>query len=131
MKRPTPTVPVSWGELIDKITILEIKAERFASDPRRLNVENELSHIRALADDALAADTWLCERKAALRTVNEALWNIEDQIRDKESASAFDSTFIELARSVYKKNDERARIKKEINVHMASEIVEEKSYKDY
>jgi len=131
MKRPTPTVPVSWGELIDKITILEIKAERFEGDPRRQNVVNELGHIRALAVDALAEDSWLCERKAALRTVNEALWEIEDQIRAKESAAAFDAAFIALARAVYKRNDERARIKKEINVHMASEIVEEKSYKDY
>jgi hypothetical protein len=130
MTRPTPKIPVSWGELIDKITILEIKADRLEAGARE-NVLRELKLIGEPAEDATTSDVWLAEHKRALRDVNEALWEIEDRIREKDRAGDFDQGFIDLARAVYKHNDERARIKRQINVHMASEIVEEKSYKDY
>jgi hypothetical protein len=130
-KSPPPSVPISWGELVDKITILEIKAERIEAAPARQNVETELGLIRAIADRALATDAWLRERKEALKHVNEKLWEIEDNIRAKEAARIFDETFIALARSVYIENDERARIKREISIHLSSGIVEEKSYKKY
>jgi hypothetical protein len=131
MSHPTPKVPVSWGELVDKLTILEIKQERLTAEAARRNVARELALIGVLADKALAGDNWLRDRKAALKSVNETLWEIEDRIREKEAAGEFDEVFIELARSVYKRNDERARIKKDINAHLASEIVEEKSYREY
>jgi hypothetical protein len=127
----TPNVPISWGELIDKITILEIKNERIESDRARENVVKELDLIRRIADPALSSDDWLRERMDALKRVNETLWEVEDDIRAKEAAGTFDQTFVELARTVYKENDERARIKKEISVHMSSGIVEEKSYRKY
>jgi len=127
----TPSVPVSWGELIDKLTILEIKADRIEGASARKNVLAELDLLRGIAGPALSADALLAERKGALKQVNETLWEIEDNIRAKEKSGAFDAEFIELARSVYKRNDERARLKKQINVHTASEIVEEKSYRDY
>jgi hypothetical protein len=129
--RPVPHIPVSWGELIDKMTILEIKAERIEAESARANSLKELGLIRAFAEDALASDETLAEQKRALKDVNETLWDIEDRIRDKEREGKFDAEFIALARSVYKSNDERARIKKTINLHLVSEIVEEKSYKEY
>ena len=131
MKHATPKVPVSWGELLDKLTILEIKCERLTDKVQLQNVGKELALIRGLADEALAGDASLADKKAALKRVNESLWEIEDRIREKEAAGEFDGAFIELARSVYKRNDERARIKKDINTHLASEIVEEKSYRQY
>src|SRR5580693_7043052 len=129
--RTIPHVPVSWGELIDKITILEIKIERIRSDGAKQNVEKELGGLRDVAHAALSSDSLLASRKDELKRVNEALWDIEDRIRAKEKAADFDHEFVEIARSVYKRNDERARIKRLINVHMASEIVEEKSYQEY
>jgi hypothetical protein len=125
-----PKVMVSWGELIDKITILEIKSARITNDTALRNVRHEL---RALSDEAVVtlSDPEVANLKARLRAVNEALWNIEDSIRELESRSQFDEQFIELARSVYKRNDERARIKREINDWLKSEIVEEKSYAPY
>ena len=124
-------VPVSFGELLDKIAILQIKSERM-SDPAKLaNVRKELAALEStwMAHAASSAD--IARLRAALKAVNERLWVIEDDIRIKEKAQAFDDEFIRLARAVYFENDERARIKKEINLALGSAYVEEKSYQDY
>jgi hypothetical protein len=124
-------VPVSYGELIDKITILEIKARQI-SDPAKLaNVRNELDLLNATWANDAASQTDIGDERARLLAVNEALWDIEDRIRLKERAQAFDAEFIELARSVYFRNDERAAVKREINLKLGSQLVEEKSYQDY
>lgn len=128
-------VPVSFGELLDKIAILQIKAERI-TDPAKLgNVRNELSALESvwLAHPAASSDAGLgiAELRQQLKAVNERLWDIEDDIRLKEKAQAFDEEFVRLARSVYFENDERARIKKAINLALGSAYVEEKSYQDY
>jgi hypothetical protein len=124
----SPLVPVSWGELLDKISILEIKAERIAAQPARANVERELALLTSVAA-RLGDNPGLAGWKRDLRQVNEALWDIEDSIREKEAASRFDQEFIELARAVYRTNDRRARIKREINLSLGSQLIEEKSYK--
>ena len=124
-------VPISPGELIDKITILEIKSARM-TDPAKLhNVRTELSLLNATwqASPYAAADIGV--EWTGLRDVNGQLWDIEDRIRDKERAAAFDREFIELARAVYVTNDERAALKKRINTKLGSTIVEEKSYAEY
>ena len=124
-------VPVSYGELLDKIAILQIKSERI-SDPAKLaNVRRELSALEQtwMAHPAAVQD--IAKLRADLKAVNERLWVIEDDIRDKERAQAFDEGFVRLARSVYFQNDERARIKREINTALGSTYVEEKSYADY
>lgn len=124
-------VPVSFGELLDKIAILQIKSERM-SDPAKLaNVRNELEALEKtwLAHPAAGKD--IAELRAQLKAVNERLWEIEDDIRLKEKAQAFDAGFVKLARSVYFENDIRARIKKDINLALGSAYVEEKSYQDY
>ena len=124
-------VPVSFGELLDKIAILQIKSERM-SDPAKLaNVRNELNALEATWSAHEASRVDIAALRAALKAVNEQLWVIEDDIRDKEAAQSFDAGFIELARSVYFRNDERARIKREINLALGSAYVEEKSYADY
>src|ERR1700687_1092500 len=124
-------VPISPGELLDKITILRIKSQRM-SDPAK--VSNVRLELRALED------TWSASAYAninietdlnALLAVNERLWVIEDDIRDKERAQTFDAEFIRLARAVYVENDERAAIKRRINTKLGSSIIEEKSYRDY
>jgi len=124
-------VNISFGELIDKITILEIKSQRIADEAKLRNVHTEL---KTLSDTWAASEyskTDISEFQDALKAVNEDLWDIEDQIRVKESLGEFDDDFIELARSVYIRNDERARLKKSINQHLGSELEEEKSYADY
>ena len=124
-------VPVSFGELIDKITILEIKS-RLITDPAKLaNVRNELELLGATWANHAASQTDIAGERARLLAVNEALWEIEDRIRLKERAQAFDQEFIELARAVYVRNDERAAVKREINLKLGSQLVEEKSYQDY
>ncbi len=124
-------VPVSFGELIDKITILEIKSKQM-SDPAKLaNVRNELQQLNATWAAHPASATDIADERARLLAVNEALWGIEDRIRLKEKAQAFDQEFIDLARSVYFRNDERAAVKREINLKLGSQLVEEKSYQDY
>lgn len=124
-------VPVSFGELLDKIAILQIKSERM-SDPAKLaNVRNELSALEKTWMVHPAAGQDIVELRAQLKAVNERLWEIEDDIRIKEKAQAFDAEFVRLARSVYFENDERARIKKNINLALGSSYVEEKSYQDY
>ncbi|HEY4077756.1 MAG TPA: DUF6165 family protein [Rhizomicrobium sp.] len=130
-KHPTPHVPTSWGELIDKIAILEIKVERLPGAEGRANASKELALLREIAGAALADDPAIQALAAQLKSVNEALWEVEDRIRDKERARTFDADFIALARSVYQRNDERGQIKREINLAMASELIEEKSYKPY
>lgn len=125
-------VPISPGELLDKITILEIKMERI-EDPKKLsNVKTELDLLEKVwRQSGYAGVTMVSEKRAELKAINEKLWVIEDDIRLKESKKSFDSEFIELARSVYFNNDQRARIKKEINIGVGSDLVEEKSYQDY
>ncbi len=124
-------VPVSFGELLDKIAILQIKSERM-SDPAKLeNVRNELSALEATWMAHPVASNDIARLRAELKAVNERLWVIEDDIRMKERAQAFDGEFIRLARAVYFENDERARIKKDINLALGSAYVEEKSYQDY
>jgi hypothetical protein len=124
-------VPVSPGEVLDKITILEIKSERM-SDPAKLaNVRTELDLLRKTWADAVNEDEVIRDLYRQLKEINESLWEIEDDIRDKERAKAFDDRFVELARSVYFTNDRRSVVKKELNLHLGSDIVEEKSYQDY
>ena len=124
-------VPISPGELLDKITILRIKAARISDAGKRANVQLELRLLEGTWRDSGCAAADLSSDERALQDVNERLWVIEDRIREKESAQAFDGEFIELARSVYVSNDERAAIKKRVNLRLGSRIVEEKSYKDY
>ena len=128
---PELLAPVSYGELLDKIAILQIKSERMTDPAKLANVRNELSALEStwMAHPAAGGD--VAELRARLKAVNERLWVIEDDIRIKEKARAFDEEFIRLARSVYVENDERARIKKDINLALGSTYVEEKSYQDY
>lgn len=125
-------IPVSYGELIDKITILEIKQARIADPVKRHNVSHELTQLQAAWDTSAAAQgVAIDDLREALKAVNEALWDVEDDIRDKERAQAFDAAFIALARAVYHQNDRRAALKREINLRLGSALVEEKSYADY
>ncbi len=124
-------VPISPGELLDKITILRIKAARMTDPAKLANVRLELELLEKTWRESGCADHDLGGDEQALQRVNEQLWDIEDRIRDKEAAQTFDSEFIELARSVYITNDERAAIKKRINTKLGSRIVEEKSYRPY
>ncbi len=120
-------IPGSMGELFDKITILEIKAERIADPAKLKNVNHELALLQALAGGR-GSVSGHAELVAELKTVNEALWDIEDRIRDCEREKDFGPRFVALARAVYQTNDKRAHIKKQINVLSGSDIVEEKSY---
>lgn len=124
-------VPISPGELLDKITILRIKSARMTDADKVRNVRLELDVLEKTWRDSGAAIPEVAADEAALQRVNEALWDIEDKIRDKELVQQFDAEFIELARAVYVTNDERAAVKKRINVALGSRIVEEKSYKPY
>ena len=146
MSLPAPLVPVSWGELLDKIAILEIKAERIADPGKRANVRKELDALRRARDAALAAarrgargpaaaapaasDAELEGLAVELRAVNEALWDIKDGIRLAERARDFGPRFVALARAVYRTNDRRAALKRRISERLASDLVEEKSYAD-
>ena len=124
-------IPISPGELWDKITILEIKSERITAAEKKANVDNELNMLNKVWADAVADDPEILSMRARLKSINETLWDIEDDIRDEEREKRFSDRFIELARSVYVTNDQRADVKKEINLHLKSDIVEEKSYQDY
>ena len=124
-------VPISPGELLDKITILRIKSARMTDAAKLANVRLELSLLEKTWRESVDAALDVSAEERALQAVNERLWVIEDDIRDKERAQAFDARFIELARAVYVENDERAALKKRINVKLGSRIVEEKSYKPY
>jgi hypothetical protein len=123
-------VPTAAGELVDKITILEIKSERIQDAAKHANVARELEALTRI----VAKFSWteeLKDLKARLKTVNQAIWEIEDQVREAERAKRFDAAFVALARSVYQTNDARAALKREINLKLGSAIIEEKSYAPY
>src|SRR6185437_6502463 len=132
-------VPISVGELLDKITILRIKARRMQDPAKLRNVHRELQALERTGEAALgmplaqasAGAGALSAEIAALEQVNAALWDIEDRIREHEAANRFDAAFIELARAVYLRNDERAAIKRRINLAVGSALIEEKSYRPY
>lgn len=124
-------IPVSPGELLDKLSILEIKLERIDDTAKRGNVEREHALLSQVWRQAGVDDDAVDEFRQALRRVNEALWDIENAIRVHESRREFGEEFVDLARSVYLRNDERAAIKKRINEALGSDIHEEKSYSPY
>jgi hypothetical protein len=129
---PELLVPISPGELIDKITILEIKSARMTDAAKLHNVRTELTLLNETwqaSEFSRQAD--IGQEWTRLREVNGQLWEIEDEIRDKERAGEFDARFVELARAVYVTNDERAAAKRRINTKLGSALVEEKSYRDY
>jgi hypothetical protein len=131
MTEQRPLVPVSWGEVVDRKTILEIKVERLRSPASVKNVSRELEALRATLDAITPTPEVLGRLEAALREVNRKLWDIEDAIRRKEADNSFDTEFIELARSVYRMNDERYRLKREISVLLRSDLLDEKQYTPY
>jgi hypothetical protein len=126
-----PSVPISWGELVDKITILEIKAELLSSQTARENVKHELARLAAIWEPVGREHREIGSLKDMLKRVNETMWQIEDDIREKEAQKCFDDEFIALARAIYRTNDERSRIKRQINTVLKSEIIEEKQYSAY
>jgi len=127
----SPQVPISWGELFDKITILQIKLENLTSKNALENVEQELKKLQSILTQNGPKTMETLQLEGELRQINQQLWGIEDKIRDKERNNAFDDEFIQYARSVYITNDERSRIKRKINDLFGSEFVEEKSYAEY
>ncbi|MEM7060694.1 MAG: DUF6165 family protein [Pseudomonadota bacterium] len=127
----TITVEIAPGELIDKITILEIKAERIEDPEKVSNVRVELKTLEACRDATVPTSDDLDRLTGELRKINETLWVIEDDIRDCERDGDFGDKFVELARSVYKTNDVRAALKRDINMLLGSRLVEEKSYQPY
>jgi hypothetical protein len=126
-----PTVEISWGELIDKITILEIKEQRLTSPAAVANVREELAALNRAAATLKPVPAALGVLQQELKSINEALWDIENRVRAKEAAKSFDPQFIELTRSVYLNNDKRALIKRRINELLNSALVEEKQYTPY
>ena len=124
-------VPISPGELLDKITILRIKVARIVDATKAANVRLELELLEKTWQESGCTAIDVARDERALQEVNERLWDVEDLIRDKEAKQTFDREFIELARAVYVANDERAAIKKRINLQLGSRLVEEKSYKPY
>ena len=125
-----PLVPISWGELLDKITILEIKVERLKGKLAIANVTTELNLLSEIAN-SLEHSPETSTLVARLKVLNETLWQIENDIRELERSRKFDSAFVELARSIYRLNDERAAVKRALNVAFGSKIIEEKSYNSY
>ena len=124
-------IPISPGELLDKITILQIKSERIADATKVANVRTELGMLEQVWSDTVEDDEQIRALSGELKSINEALWEIEDDIRDEERNKRFGDRFIDLARAIYVTNDERANAKKKVNLHLNSSIVEEKSYQDY
>lgn len=124
-------VQTSPGEFLDKLTILEIKSERIQDPAKLANVRRELDLFRTLWRESPLSARDVSAVVERLKQVNEALWEIEDRIRDKEAARVFDNEFIELARSVYITNDRRASLKRELNLALGSDLIEEKSYRAY
>ncbi|MDH3734583.1 MAG: DUF6165 family protein [Gemmatimonadota bacterium] len=121
-------VPVSPGELLDKITILEIKSERI-EDPDKLgNVRRELDLLTKVWTDSVSEDDEISDLRTLLRRLNEELWGIEDEIREQERRGEFGARFVELARAVYTTNDRRSEAKRRINFHLGSTLIEEKSH---
>ena len=130
-KFQTPLVPISWGELIDKITILEIKEVKITSNNALDNIRKELGFLSDIVSNSKGVYDAISPLKNELKEVNLNLWQVEDEIRDKEYSQEFDEKFISLARSVYRLNDDRANLKKQINETLFSELKEEKSYKNF
>ena len=130
-KFQTPLVPISWGELIDKITILEIKEVKISSNNALDNIRKELGFLSDIVSNSKGVYDAISPLKNELKEVNLNLWQVEDEIRDKEYSQEFDEKFISLARSVYILNDDRANLKKQINETLFSELKEEKSYKNF
>lgn len=124
-------VEISIGEFFDKITILEIKKERISNADKLVNINKELDGLNNLLTQLSFSRDDVAQEVSELRKINEALWEIEDDIREKESQKAFDDRFIELARAVYITNDKRSDIKRDINLKLGSDFVEEKSYEEY
>ena len=124
-------VDLSIGEFFDKMTILEIKKERIADRDKLENINKEYSYLEGLLDELSITREDVAEEVGKLKEVNEKLWIIEDDIREKERRRSFDTDFIELARSVYITNDQRSEIKRAINLKLGSDFVEEKSYEEY
>jgi hypothetical protein len=124
-------VPISPGELLDKLTILRIKAARIVDAAKLANVRRELELLERTWGESGRGGVEVTAETRALHAVNERLWDIEDRIREKEANQTFDAEFIELAREVYRSNDERAAIKKRINLALGSQLIEEKSYRPY
>jgi len=124
-------VPISPGELLDKITILRIKCARIGDPAKQANVRTELARLERSREGSLPLDAELAAEESALERVNAQLWDIEDRIREHEAQRRFDAEFIELARAIYMRNDERAAIKRRINLKLDSALVEEKSYRPY
>ena len=124
-------VDLSIGEFFDKMTILEIKKERIADRDKLENINKEYSYLEGLLDELSITREDVAEEVGKLKEVNEKLWIIEDDIREKERKRSFDAEFIELARSVYITNDQRSEIKRAINLKLGSDFVEEKSYEEY
>lgn len=122
-----PTIPVSWGELLDKIAILQIKTHRLRAAEAKAQAARELALLR----QAACAAAGIAELKAALLAVDTRLWRIEDLIREKEAASDFGPGFVALARAVYRENDERGRIKQALNTRLGSVLTEQKQYSPY
>ena len=127
----TPLIPVSWGELFDKITILQIKIENFQEKNALNNVKTEHDQLNTIYNNNFLIDEIARVLFNDLKEINQKLWDIEDKIREKEKSKKFDKEFIELARNVYFTNDERSRIKRNINETFGSKIIEEKSYSKY
>ena len=127
----TVKVDISAGELIDKLTILQIKAERIGDPSKLNNVQIALRHFSGIRDTALSPSDKLTRLEKRLKALNEKLWDIEDEIRNCEAAKDFGPRFIELARSIYQTNDERANMKKQIDELVGSTLTDEKSYADY
>jgi|SRR5690554_4115768 len=125
------TTPISVGELLDKVTILEIKSSKIKAADKLKNINHELNLLNAICEQAGFLNDEVKAQKEALKQVNLKLWKIEDDIRIMEKNRQFDDGFIQLARSVYFQNDDRANIKKQINLMTGSELIEEKSYQDY
>lgn len=124
-------VEISIGEFFDKITILEIKKERISNADKLININKELDGLNNLLTQLSFSRDEVAQEVSELRKINEALWEIEDDIREKESQKAFDERFVELARAVYITNDKRSDIKRVINLKLGSDFVEEKSYEEY
>ena len=130
-KFDTPLVPISWGELIDKITILEIKQRNIKNEKSLANINKELLFLTEIVNRHSGLTALVSDLKYQLLSVNRSLWNVEDEIREKEFRKEFDNIFISLARQVYVLNDDRAKLKKAINLLLLSELVEEKSYREF
>jgi hypothetical protein len=124
-------VPVSWGELIDKVTILQIKLARIHDEAKLANVRNELQALDPARAQAIAISAKVLDLEAELRSVNEVLWDNEDRLRDFERDKVYGAGFVECARAAYRTNDRRSVVKRQINELLGSSLVEEKSYAKY